>query len=265
MEPSGEILPVDTAWGRGQQAARCDAWSLYNEREGNEISTDIAAGLVVLLVVLFAKRALDVSSFPTLLLVTTLFRLGLNISTTRNILSKGEGGEVVHAFGHFVLQGDIVVGADLQVDVADAAAVRAAAERIGPVDILVNSAGVVVASLAGGRLSDRIGRRKIFVGGGAVVYGLAMFVVAFAGDFNTFLIGMAVAGLGFGTYMAVNLALVVDVLPDSSNAAKDLGVFNIAAALPSSIAPAVTPAILSIGGGSYGVLYALEAAPPRSA
>lgn len=122
---------------------------------------------------------------------------------------------------------------------------------------LVNSAGVVVASLAGGRLSDRIGRRKIFVGGGAVVYGLAMFAVAFAGDFNAFLVGMAVAGLGFGMYMAVDLALVVDVLPDSSNAAKDLGVFNIASALPSSIAPAITPAILSIGGGSYGVLYAI--------
>lgn len=122
---------------------------------------------------------------------------------------------------------------------------------------LVNSAAVVVASMIGGRLSDRMGRRKVFVVGGAVVYGLAMFVVAFAVDFNGFLVGMAVAGFGFGMYMAVDLALVVDVLPDPATAAKDLGVFNIAGALPSSIAPAITPAILAVGGGSYGVLYAV--------
>jgi hypothetical protein len=54
--------------------------------------------------------------------------------------------------------------------------------------------------------------------------------------------------------VAVDLALVVDVLRDKRNAAKDLGVFNIAGALPFSIAPAIAPAILAIG-GSYGVLY----------
>ena len=67
---------------------------------------------------------------------------------------------------------------------------------------------------------------------------------------------MAISGLGFGVYAAVDLALVVDVLPDKRDAAKDLGVFNIAGALPFSIAPAIAPAILAIGrGGSYGVLY----------
>ena len=53
----------------------------------------------------------------------------------------------------------------------------------------------------------------------------------------------------------VDLALVVDVLPDKDNAAKDLGVFNIASALPFSIAPAIAPVILAVGGGSYDVLY----------
>ena len=47
------------------------------------------------------------------------------------------------------------------------------------------------------------------------------------------------------------------MLPDKDNAAKDLGVMNIAGALPSSIAPAIAPAILAIGNGSYGVLYAV--------
>ena len=89
------------------------------------------------------------------------------------------------------------------------------------------------------------------------MYGLALFVIALASDFNGFLVGMAISGLGFGMYMAVDLALVADVLPDKDNAAKDLGVFNIAGALPFSIAPAIAPAILAIGGGSYGVLYAV--------
>jgi MFS family permease len=89
------------------------------------------------------------------------------------------------------------------------------------------------------------------------VYGLAMFVIAIASDFNGFLVGMAVGGLGFGVYTAVDLALVADVLPDSDNAAKDLGVLNIAGALPFSVAPGIAPAVLAIGGASYGVLYAV--------
>jgi MFS family permease len=89
----------------------------------------------------------------------------------------------------------------------------------------------------------------------SVVYGVAMFVIAVASDFNGFLVGMAVSGLGFGTYVAVDLALVVDVLPDKDNAAKDLGVFNMAGALPFSIAPGIAPAILAVGHGSYSVLY----------
>ena len=98
---------------------------------------------------------------------------------------------------------------------------------------LVQSAVIVAASLVGGRLSDRTGRRKIFVFTASIVYGMAMFVIAVASDFNGFLVGMAIGGLGFGMYMAVDLALVADVLPDKDNAAKDLGVFNIAGALPS--------------------------------
>jgi MFS family permease len=116
---------------------------------------------------------------------------------------------------------------------------------------------VVAASLIGGRLSDQTGRRKIFVLTASIVYGLAMFVIAIASTFNGFLVGMAIGGLGFGVYMAVDLALVADVLPDQANAAKDLGVFNIAGALPSSIAPAIAPVILAISNGSYGALYAV--------
>ena len=120
---------------------------------------------------------------------------------------------------------------------------------------LAQAAVVVAASVIGGRLSDRTGRRKIFVLAASVVYGLALFVIAMASSFNGFLIGMAISGLGFGVYAAVDLALVVDVLPDKQDVAKDLGVFNIAGALPFALAPALAPAVLAIGGGSYGVLY----------
>ena len=121
---------------------------------------------------------------------------------------------------------------------------------------LVQSVVLVTASLVGGKLSDRTGRRKIFVLTAATVYGLAMFAIAIASNFNSYLVGMAIGGLGFGVYMAVDLALVADVLPDTVNNAKNLGVMNIAGALPSSIAPAIAPVILAMGGGSYGVLYA---------
>src|SRR3954447_21039651 len=122
---------------------------------------------------------------------------------------------------------------------------------------LTQAAVVLVASVIGGRLPDRTGRRKPFVAGAAVVYGAALFMVAVAVDFDAFLVAMAVAGLGFGLYMAVDLALVADVLPDKENVAKDLGVLNIAGALPFSIGPALAPLVLVIGSGNYQVLYAV--------
>lgn len=74
------------------------------------LAVNISLSALILVVTLLAPRALDVSSFPSLLLLTTLFRLGLNVSTTRLILGHGSAGEVITAFGHFVVQGDIVVG-----------------------------------------------------------------------------------------------------------------------------------------------------------
>lgn len=121
---------------------------------------------------------------------------------------------------------------------------------------LVQAGGIVVASLAGGRLSDRTGRRKLFVVAAAVGYASAMFVIAAATSFDGFLVGMAIGGLGFGLYLAVDLALVADVVSNTENG-KDLGVFNIANALPFALAPAVAPAILAASVGNYGVLYAV--------
>ncbi len=75
------------------------------------LALNITLAVLILLLTIFSNSVLDFSIFPTLLLVTTLFRLGLNISSTRLILSTGNPGSIVTAFGNFVTQGDIVVGA----------------------------------------------------------------------------------------------------------------------------------------------------------
>ena len=120
---------------------------------------------------------------------------------------------------------------------------------------LAQGAVVIVASLVGGRVSDRTGRRKVFVLAASAVFGAALFVIAVSTAFSGFVVGMALSGLGLGLYVAVDLALVVDVLPDPDHVAKDLGLFNIAGALPFSLAPAVAPAILAVAHDSYAVLY----------
>lgn len=74
------------------------------------IVVNISIALMILLIGMNTKSALDFSIFPSLLLITTLFRLSLNISTTRMILSKGHAGVVVSTFGGFVAEGNVVVG-----------------------------------------------------------------------------------------------------------------------------------------------------------
>lgn len=124
----------------------------------------------------------------------------------------------------------------------------------------VSSSCWVLFSLIGGKLSDKTGRRKVFVLASALVYGAGLLVVAFSSEMTVFLIAMAITGAGIGIYFAVDLALVTDVLPNRDNAAKDLGVFNIASALPQSIAPAIAPAILAVAGGDYSVLFVVAGA-----
>ncbi|MEJ5913314.1 flagellar biosynthesis protein FlhA [Pseudokineococcus sp. 1T1Z-3] len=74
------------------------------------IATNIAAALVVLLTAMYVKRPLDFSIFPALLLVLTLFRLGLNVASTRLVLADAHAGKVIQAFGEFVISGSLVIG-----------------------------------------------------------------------------------------------------------------------------------------------------------
>ncbi|BEP29360.1 flagellar biosynthesis protein FlhA [Helicovermis profundi] len=74
------------------------------------LSINIALALLILLLAMFNTEALEFSVFPSMLLITTLFRLALNISTTRYILSKGQAGQIINAFGNFVVGGNAIVG-----------------------------------------------------------------------------------------------------------------------------------------------------------
>ena len=75
------------------------------------LATNISIAVVLLLSSIYVSNPLTFSAFPSLLLITTLFRLSLNVSSTRLILSKGSAGKVIESFGEFVVQGNYVVGA----------------------------------------------------------------------------------------------------------------------------------------------------------
>lgn len=136
----------------------------------------------------------------------------------------------------------------------------AEAPRLIFLSTLVQSCAVAAFSAMGGGLSDAIGRRKVFVCGAALAYALALLTVAFAASLPWFLVGMALAGTAQGVYVAVDLALVTDVLPErETHAARNLGIFNIASVMPQSLMPAIAPGILQASEGSYSGLFAVAA------
>ncbi len=131
------------------------------------------------------------------------------------------------------------------------------------------------AAIVGGIMSDRLGRRKHFVVASAALYAVGMAGIASANSFEVYLAWSLLTGMAIGMYSAIDLALVTQVLPNPDNRAKDMGVFNIASVLPQSIAPALAPLFLSIGGpnnyaalylvaGSFGLLGALATLPIKS-
>jgi MFS family permease len=112
--------------------------------------------------------------------------------------------------------------------------------------LVLSVASVALAPFLG-RLSDRVGRRKPFVIVAALIFASGLLIVTFATNYPTFLVAMAVIGLGLGVYLAVDLALVTEVLPDQNDTAKDMGIMGLAGNLPQSIVPALAPLILTIG------------------
>lgn len=99
------------------------------------IATNLSVSLLLLLTALFVRRPLSFGAFPTILLVTTLFRLGLNVSSTRLILLQADAGDVIAAFGEFVVRGNYVVGAVIFVllTVIQLVVIARGAERVAEV------------------------------------------------------------------------------------------------------------------------------------
>jgi MFS family permease len=117
-----------------------------------------------------------------------------------------------------------------------------------PVLGLISLAGILIATIVSGPLSDKVGRRKPFVFASSAVTGLAFVLPWVWPDVTAWMIMTFIAGLGFGMFQAVDTALMSEVLPSAKSFAKDLGVVNIAATLPQTLAPGVAGAIvLSFG------------------
>ncbi len=99
------------------------------------ICLNITLGVVLLMISLYVKKTLELAAFPSIILIGTMFRLVLSIASTRLILSKGEAGEVIHAFGTFVTGGNMVVGGVifLIITVVQFMVITKGAERIAEV------------------------------------------------------------------------------------------------------------------------------------
>jgi MFS family permease len=107
-----------------------------------------------------------------------------------------------------------------------------------------------------GALSDRVGQRKVFVVASSVVMGAAALLLALMHTWYAALAAAAVLGAGFGVYLAVDQALVTQVLPEAQDRAKDLGVINIANSGPQVLAPAIAAPIIAYLGGYTGLYIA---------
>ncbi|MEU9955123.1 MFS transporter [Streptomyces sp. NPDC050982] len=114
-------------------------------------------------------------------------------------------------------------------------------------------AGVLASSVAG-VLSDRLGRRRIFVALAALLQAASGFLLASFPNLGVTLVASAVMGAGFGAYMAVDQALITQVLPDAESRAQDLGIMNIAAVVPPSLAPLIASFIITSDRG-YPLLF----------
>ncbi|MDQ0646803.1 MFS family permease [Microbacterium natoriense] len=124
---------------------------------------------------------------------------------------------------------------------------------------LASMAAMAVSSPLGGFLSDKVGKRRPFVAIAGVIMVVGLVILAVAPSIAVVIIGQAIIGLGAGSFLSVDLALATEVLPNADDVAKDLGVLNIANALPQSIAPAIAPGVIALGAatplGGYPTWY----------
>ncbi|GAA0476788.1 MFS transporter [Paractinoplanes deccanensis] len=122
--------------------------------------------------------------------------------------------------------------------------------------ILLYTVGMIGTAMTGGHLSDKLGRRKIFVIWSGVLITIAATMLAIWPTWPVSMAAALIFGAGYGVYLAVDTALITQVLPAATDRAKDLGVINIASAAPQAIGPAISAPIVTHLGG-YPALFGL--------
>ena len=195
------------------------------------LAANIALAVLVLLSVVFLKDSLEFSVFPSLLLVLTLLRLALNVSSTRLILLNGYAGRVIETFGNFVIGGSVIVGLVVFVIliVIQFAVVTAGSGRVAEVaarftlDAMPGKQMAIDADLSAGLIDetqarakrDRIGREADFYGAmdgaskfvkGDVIAGV---VIVLINLFGGFAVGMGSKGLSFSEAISTYSILTV--------------------------------------------------------
>jgi MFS family permease len=112
---------------------------------------------------------------------------------------------------------------------------------------LVLAAATLIFAPIAGKISDVVKRRKPFVIAAALIFAIGLAIAATSTSFGTFLIAIGVVGVGQGVYFAVDIALASQLVPDATNPGQGMSIMGLASTLPSSIVPAIAPAILLIG------------------
>lgn len=124
---------------------------------------------------------------------------------------------------------------------------------------IASTVAMAVSAPLGGFLSDKFGKRRPFVAIAGAIMVVGLVLLAFAPSIAVVIVAQGIIGLGAGSFLSVDLALATEVLPNPEDTAKDLGVLNIANALPQSIAPAIAPSIIAVGSltplGGYPTWY----------
>jgi MFS family permease len=123
--------------------------------------------------------------------------------------------------------------------------------------ILIYTGGVVLAAIIGGIISDRSGRRKMLVTVSGLLMAVAALLLTFWETWTGSLIAAVLYGIGFGAYIAVDQALITQVLPKAADRAKDLGIINIAIVCPYAIGPLIAAPLVSLAG--YPALFGATA------
>jgi MFS family permease len=120
--------------------------------------------------------------------------------------------------------------------------------------IVIYTVCVVLTAIIGGVVSDRIGKRKMIVTISGALMGLAALLLTFVENWDAALVAAVLFGMGFGAYLAVDQALITQVLPAAADRAKDLGIINIAIVGPAAIGAAIAGPLVILGG--YPTLFA---------